>query len=163
MFSLIVAIAEENVIGKDNKLIWHLSEDLKRFKSITSGHTMLMGRKTFESLPGVLPNRKHVIITRDNNYSVNSDQVSIITDLDSFIKEHENCDEEIFVIGGAEIYKQLLPHCSKLYLTRVHKSFEGDTFFPEIDFSQFVKEYESDRITDEKSGIEFSFINLIRK
>ncbi len=122
MLSLIVAIAENNVIGKDNKLIWHLSEDLKRFKSITSGNTMLMGRKTFESLPGILPNRKHIIITRDDKYTVDSDQVSVITDLHSFIKTHENSDEEVFIIGGAEIYKQLLPHCKKLYLTKIYKS-----------------------------------------
>ena len=163
MLSLIVAIAENNVIGKDNKLIWHISEDLKRFKSITSGNTMLMGRKTFESLPGVLPGRKHIIITRDNKYTVDSEQVSVINDLDSFIKNHENSDEEIFVIGGAEIYKQLLPHCKKLYLTKVHQSFEGDTYFPEIDYSKYDTEYSSDKITDEKSGITYSFINLIRK
>ena len=163
MLSLIVAIAENNVIGKDNKLIWHISEDLKRFKSITSGNTMLMGRKTFESLPGVLPGRKHIIITRDNKYTVDSEQVSVINDLDSFIKNHENSDEEIFVIGGAEIYKQLLPHCKKLYLTKVHQSFEGDTYFPEIDYCKYDTEYSSDKITDEKSGITYSFINLIRK
>ena len=163
MLSLIVAIAQNNVIGKDNKLIWHISEDLKRFKSITSGNTMLMGRKTFESLPGVLPGRKHIIITRDNKYTVDSEQVSVINDLDSFIKNHENSDEEIFVIGGAEIYKQLLPHCKKLYLTNVHQSFEGDTYFPEIDYSKYDTEYSSDKITDEKSGITYSFINLIRK
>ena len=163
MLSLIVAIAQNNVIGKDNKLIWHISEDLKRFKSITSGNTMLMGRKTFESLPGVLPGRKHIIITRDNKYTVDSEQVSVINDLDSFIKNHENSDEEIFVIGGAEIYKQLLPHCKKLYLTKVHQSFEGDTYFPEIDYSKYDTEYSSDKITDEKSGIIYSFINLIRK
>ena len=163
MLSLIVAIAQNNVIGKDNKLIWHISEDLKRFKSITSGNTMLMGRKTFESLPGVLPGRKHIIITRDNKYTVDSEQVSVINDLDSFIKNHENSDEEIFVIGGAEIYKQLLPHCKKLYLTKVHQSFDGDTYFPEIDYSKYDTEYSSDKITDEKSGITYSFINLIRK
>ena len=163
MLSLIVAIAENNVIGKDNKLIWHISEDLKRFKSITSGNTMLMGRKTFESLPGVLPGRKHIIITRDDKYTVDSEQVSVINDLDSFIKNYENSDEEIFVIGGAEIYKQLLPHCKKLYLTKVHQSFEGDTYFPEIDYSKYDTEYSSDKITDEKSGITYSFINLIRK
>ena len=163
MLSLIVAIAENNVIGKDNKLIWHISEDLKRFKSITSGSKMLMGRKTFESLPGVLPNRKHIIITRDDKYTVDSDQVSIINDLDSFIKTHENSDEEIFIIGGAEIYKQLLPHCKKLYLTKVLQSFEGDTYFPEIDYSKYEVEYSSDKITDEKSGLTYSFVNLIRK
>ena len=163
MLSLIVAIAENNVIGKDNKLIWHISEDLKRFKSITSGNAMLMGRKTFESLPGVLPGRKHIIITRDHKYTIDSEQVSVINDLDSFIRKHENSDDEIFVIGGAEIYKQLLPHCKKLYLTKVHQSFEGDTYFPEIDYSKYDTEYSSDKITDEKSGITYSFINLIRK
>ncbi|WP_294405980.1 dihydrofolate reductase [uncultured Clostridium sp.] len=163
MLSLIVAIAENNVIGKDNKLIWHISEDLKRFKSITSGNAMLMGRKTFESLPGVLSGRKHIIITRDHKYTIDSEQVSVINDLDSFIRKHENSDDEIFVIGGAEIYKQLLPHCKKLYLTKVHQSFEGDTYFPEIDYSKYDTEYSSDKITDEKSGITYSFINLIRK
>lgn len=163
MLSLIVAIAENNVIGKDNKLIWHISEDLKRFKSITSGNAMLMGRKTFESLPGVLPGRKHIIITRDHKYTIDSEQVSVINDLDSFIRTYENSDDEIFVIGGAEIYKQLLPHCKKLYLTKVHQSFEGDTYFPEIDYSKYDTEYSSDKITDEKSGITYSFINLIRK
>lgn len=163
MLSLIVAIAENNVIGNDNKLIWHISEDLKRFKSITSGNIMLMGRKTFESLPGVLPNRKHIIITRDNKYSVDSDQVSIINDLNSFIVEHENSDEEIFVIGGAEIYKQLMPYCQKLYLTKVHKSFDGDTYFPEIDYSNYQVEYSSDELTDEKTGLKYSFINLVKK
>ena len=163
MLSLIVAIAKNNVIGKDNKLIWHISEDLKRFKSITSGNTMLMGRKTFESLPGILPNRKHVIITRDDKYAVDSDQVDIISDLDSFIKNHENSEEEIFVIGGAEIYKQLLPHCKKLYLTKVYESFEGDTHFPEIDFSKYDIEYSSDKMIDEKNGLTYSFINLVRK
>ena len=163
MLSLIVAIAQNNVIGKDNKLIWHISEDLKRFKSITSGNTMLMGRKTFESLPGILPNRKHVIITRDDKYAVDSDQVDIISDLDSFIKNHENSEEEIFVICGAEIYKQLLPHCKKLYLTKVHESFEGDTHFPEIDFSKYDIEYSSDKMIDEKNGLTYSFINLVRK
>ena len=144
MLSLIVAIAENNVIGKDNKLIWHISEDLKRFKSITSGNTMLMGRKTFESLPGVLPGRKHIIITRDDKYTVDSEQVSVINDLDSFIRTHENSDDEIFVIGGAEIYKQLLPHCQKLYLTKVHESFDGDTYFPEIDYSEYNTELYSE-------------------
>lgn len=163
MLSLIVAIAENNVIGKDNKLIWHISEDLKRFKSITSGNTMLMGRKTFESLPGILPNRKHIIVTHDDKYTVDSDKVSIINDLNSFIKIHEKSDEEIFVIGGAEIYKQVLPHCNKLYLTKVHKSFEGDTYFPEIDYSKYEIEYSSDKIIDEKSGLTYSFINLIKK
>ena len=108
MISIIVAIANDNVIGKDNKLIWHISEDLKRFKRITNNHKMIMGRKTFQSLPGVLPNREHIIITRDSNFNVDSNQVSICHDLDSLIKKYENSEEEVFIIGGAEIYTQFL-------------------------------------------------------
>lgn len=163
MFSLIVAIADNNVIGKDNKLIWHLSNDLKRFKSITSGKTMLMGRKTFESLPGVLPNRKHIILTRDKNFTVDSDQVTVIHDLDSFINEHKDSDDEIFVIGGAEIYKQLLPHCKKIHLTRIYESFDGDTYFPEINFDDYTVTNAPEKITDEKNGLVYSFIDLMKK
>lgn len=163
MLSLIVAIAQNNVIGKDNKLIWHISDDLKRFKSITSCNTILMGRKTFESLPGILPNRKHVVITRDSKYTIDSDQVDIISDLDLFVKNHENSNEEVFVIGGAEIYRQLLPYCKKLYLTRVYKYFDGDAYFPEIDLSKYEIEYSSNKMIDKKSGIEYSFIDLVRK
>ncbi|MDO5517261.1 MAG: dihydrofolate reductase [Clostridium sp.] len=163
MLSLIVAIADENVIGKDNKLIWHISEDLKRFKAITSGHKMLMGRKTFESLPGVLPNREHIIITRNKDFSVDSERVSVIHDLDSFINEYKSSDEEVFVIGGAEIYKELLPYCNKLYLTRIHNSFEGDTFFPEVNLDDYTISFESEKITDEKSNLTYQFIDLLKK
>lgn len=163
MLSIIVAIAENNVIGKDNNLIWHIPNDLKRFKEITSGHKMIMGRKTFESLPGVLPNRDHIIITRNKEFKVDSDRVSVIHDLNSFIKENENSNEEIFVIGGAEIYKELLPHCNKLYLTKVHKAFEGDTFFPKLNFNNYNVKETSDTYTDEKSGLEYTFTNLIKK
>ena len=90
MLSLIVAIANDNVIGKNNKLIWHISDDLKRFKQITSGKKMIMGRKTFESLPGVLPNREHIILTRDKNYTVDSNQVTIEHDFDSILKKYLN-------------------------------------------------------------------------
>ncbi|MDO5517899.1 MAG: dihydrofolate reductase [Clostridium sp.] len=163
MLSIIVAVAENNVIGKDNKLIWHISEDLKRFKEITSGHTMFMGRKTFESLPGVLPNRKHIILTRDKNFKVDSDQVSIVYDLNSLINEFKDSDEEVFVIGGAEIYKELLPYAQKLYLTKIHKSFEGDVFLPEINFEDYETVYTSSENTDPKNGLTYTFINLIRK
>lgn len=100
MLSIIVAIAKNNVIGKDNKLIWHISEDLKRFKSITSGKSMIMGRKTFESLPGILPNREHIILTRDKNFKVDSDKVKVVNDLDTLIEKYSNCEDEVFVIGG---------------------------------------------------------------
>ena len=163
MLSLIVAIANDNVIGKNNKLIWHISDDLKRFKQITSGKKMIMGRKTFESLPGVLPNREHIILTRDKNYSVDSDQVTIEHDFNSILKKYSNSEDEVFIIGGAEIYKQFLPHCNKLYLTKIAHSFDGDTYFPEINYSDFNIEYESENINDEKNGFTYKFINLIRK
>ncbi|NFH70294.1 dihydrofolate reductase [Clostridium botulinum] len=162
MLSIIVAIAKNNVIGNDNKLIWHISEDLKRFKEITSGKTIVMGRKTFESLPGVLPNRKHIILTRDKNFKVNSECVEIIYDFDELVSKYKNSDTEIFIIGGGEIYKQLLPHTNKLYLTKINKDFDGDTYFPQINYDDFKVDYKSDIIIDEKSKLEYNFINLSR-
>lgn len=162
MLSLIVAVAQNNVIGKDNKLIWHISEDLKRFKEITSGKTIIMGRKTFESLPGVLPNRKHIIVTRDKNYKVNSDNVTIVHNLNSLIDQYKNCDDEVFIIGGAEIYKQALPYADKLYLTKINNFFDGDTFFPEINYDYFKVEYTSEDFIDGKSGITYKFVNLVK-
>lgn len=162
MISIIVAIAKDNVIGKDNKLLWHLSEDLKRFKKITTNKKMIMGRKTFQSLPGVLPNREHIIITRDSNFKVDSDQVTIIHSLSSLIERYEKSEEEIFVIGGAEIYNQFLPHAQKLYLTKIEEAFEGDTYFPKINFDEFKTEYTSERFIDEKNGLHYTFVNLER-
>ncbi|WP_315079669.1 dihydrofolate reductase [uncultured Clostridium sp.] len=162
MLSIIVAIAKNNVIGSDNKLIWHISEDLKRFKEITSGKTIIMGRKTFDSLPGVLPNRKHVILTRDKNFKVNSECVEIIYDFDELLNKYSDSDDEVFIIGGGEIYKQLLSHCNKLYLTKINKDFDGDTYFPQINYDDFKVDYKSDVITDEKSGLEYNFINLTK-
>lgn len=162
MISIIVAIAKDNVIGKDNKLLWHISEDLKRFKRITTNKKMIMGRKTFESLPGVLPNREHIIITRDKTFNVDSENVTISYDLDSLIKKYSKAEDEIFVIGGAEIYKQFLPHADKLYLTKIDEAFEGDTYFPEIDYNNFNTEYTSEQFTDEKNGLHYTFINLVK-
>lgn len=163
MLSIIVAIAKNNVIGKDNKLIWHISEDLKRFKSITSGKSMIMGRKTFESLPGILPNREHIILTRDKTLKVDSDKVKVVNDLDTLIEKYSNCEDEVFIIGGAEVYKQLLPYAHKLYLTKIDNDFEGDTYFPQINYDEFRTEFTSEKFTDEKNGLNYTFINLIRK
>ena len=109
MFSIIVAVANNNVIGGDNKLLWHISDDLKRFKKITTGHTIVMGRKTFESFPKPLPNRHHVILTRDKNYKVDSEQVTVVNDIETVMKTYENSGSEIFIIGGGEIYNLFLP------------------------------------------------------
>ncbi|AQS07820.1 dihydrofolate reductase [Clostridium beijerinckii] len=162
MISIIVAIAKDNVIGKDNKLLWHISEDLKRFKKITTGKKMIMGRKTFESLPGILPNREHIVLTRDNNFNVDSDKVTIEHDFNSVLQRYLKCEDEVFVIGGAEIYKQFLPYAKKLYLTKVDEEFEGDTYFPGINYSNYNIEYTSEKFIDEKNGLHYTFVNLIQ-
>ena len=160
MISLIVAIAQNNVIGGDNKLLWHISDDLKRFKKITSGNTIVMGRKTFESLPEVLPNRKHIILTRDKNYTVDNPSVEVIHNINDIINNFKNSPVEVFIIGGGEIYNQFINYADKIYLTKVFKNFEGDTTFPEIDYNNWNITFDSEIFTDEKSNINYQFINL---
>ena len=160
MISIIVAVANNNVIGGDNKLLWHISDDLKRFKKITSGNTIAMGRKTFESLPGVLPNRKHIIITRDESYSVDNSSVEVIHNIQDIINSFKNSAVELFIIGGGEIYNQFIDSVDKIYLTKVLKDFEGDTTFPEIDYSKWKLTFESEVFTDEKSDIQYQFVDL---
>lgn len=163
MLSIIVAVAENNVIGGDNKLLWHIPEDLKRFKAITSGNTIIMGRKTFESLPGVLPNRKHLVITRDENYSVDNTNVEVIHSFSQVINMYKNSPEHAFIIGGGEIYKQVIHSVDKIFLTKVYNSFHGDTTFPQIDFNEFNIEFESEVYTSEKNNLKYQFIDLTRK
>ena len=136
MLSIIVAKAKNNVIGKENKLIWHLPEDLKRFKNLTTGHDIIMGRKTFESLGRVLPNRHHIVLSNDSKFNVQDENVDIISDI-SLLDKYINDEEEHFVIGGASIYKLLMPHCKKMYITEIHKDFDGDTFFPNVDLESW--------------------------
>ncbi|MGG7144224.1 dihydrofolate reductase [Clostridium nigeriense] len=163
MLSIIVAKASNDVIGGDNKLLWHISEDLKRFKSITSGHTIIMGRKTFESLPKVLPNRHHIVITRDKNFKVDSEDVTIINDISDVISKFKDTYEEAFIIGGGEIYKTLMPYTKKLYLTRIYKDFHGDTIFPEINLDDWIIDNQSEILINESNNLKFDFINLIKK
>ena len=133
--SIIVAIAENRAIGKDNKLLWHISGDLKRFKQLTTGHTLIMGRNTFLSLPnGALPRRRHIVISDIEGESF--DACEMASSIDRAISMAGSSDE-CFVIGGGMVYAQFLPMAGKLYLTRVHHSFEADTFFPEIDFTRW--------------------------
>lgn len=163
MFSIIVAVANNNIIGGDNKLLWHISDDLKRFKSITTGHTIVMGRKTFESFPKPLPNRHHVVLTRDKNYKVDSEQVTVVNDIETVMKTYENSGSEIFIIGGGEIYNLFLPYCDKLYLTKVKGDFEGDTYFPEINYNKWAVTESSEEYIDPKNNLSYQFINLCRK
>ena len=159
MISIIVAKTIKNYIGKDNKLLFHISEDLKRFKEITNGHKIIMGRKTFESLPKVLDNREHIIITRDKNYKVNSNRIEIINNIEEIVEKYQNSNEEVFVIGGGEIYKQLLPYTNKLYLTIIESDIEGDTKFPLLNINDWNAVYRK-RVLGEPS---YSFTDLVRK
>lgn len=159
--TIIGAAAENDAIGKDNKLIWHLSDDLKRFKSLTNGHHIIMGRKTFESFPKPLPNRTHIVITRQSDYKV-PEGVIVVNSLEAAINAVKN-DSQPFIIGGAEIYKQALALADKIELTRVHEDFEGDAFFPEIDTSVWKESANTFHTKDEKHVHEFSFLTYERK
>ena len=131
MLSIIVAKSINNAIGKDNKLLWKIPDDMKRFKELTTGHTIIMGRKTFESIGRVLPNRLNVILTRDPNYKVDDPNVKIVGGI-SDLEEYINDENENFVIGGAQIYSILMSKCKKIYVTQIDKDFVGDSYFPVI-------------------------------
>tara|TARA_R110002049_G_scaffold309311_1_gene521154 strand:- start:10160 stop:11047 length:888 start_codon:yes stop_codon:yes gene_type:complete len=159
--TIIVAVGENDAIGKDNKLIWHLSDDLKHFKSLTNGHHIIMGRKTFESFPKPLPNRTHVVITRQANYQV-PEGIIIVNSLEDAIDASKS-DTQPFIIGGGEIYKQAMAIANKIELTRVHEDFEADTFFPKIDYSQWKEVNTILHKKDENHKYDFSFITYTRK
>ena len=153
--SIIVAFAHNNVIGKDNQLIWHLPADLKYFKNLTTNHHIVMGRKTFDSIGKPLPNRVSVVITRDKNY-IGQEGVIVkhsVQEAIDFCKEQD----EIFIIGGAEIYKQSIEHATKLYVTYIDEKFEGDAFFPSIDASQWKRVSSEKHEPDEKNKHHYSF------
>lgn len=161
MLSIIVAKAKNNVIGKDNKLIWNIPDDLKRFKNLTTGHTIIMGRKTFESLGRVLPNRFHIVLSNDKNYKVNNSNVKVINDINELDKYAQD-DEEHFIIGGAMIYKLLMPKCKKLYITQIEKEFDGDTFFPKIDEKEW-KAIKTQLGPKDDNDFEYKYIDYIRE
>lgn len=159
MLSIIVAIGENGAIGKNNDLLWRLPGDLKRFKALTTGHTIIMGRKTFESLPkGALPNRTNVVLTR-NKTTLFSD-CTMVYSIKDIIDNYLNDENEHFVIGGGELYKALLPYANRVYLTRVHQNFEADTFFPAIDMKDWIIEEENSFPADEKNEYAYTYINL---
>lgn len=162
MLSIIVATAKNNVIGKDNQLIWHLPEDLKRFKRLTTGKTIIMGRKTFESLGRVLPNRKHVILTKSPDYKVEHEEVEVVNEV-SDLAPYINSEEENFVIGGGTIYQLLMSHASRLYITKIEKEFEGDTYFPIIDEKEWEIIEVEEGIQNEQNPYQYSYITYKRK
>lgn len=159
--TLIAAAAENNALGKDNQMIWHLPDDFKRFKQLTSGHYVIMGRKTFDSLPGILPNRTHVIITRQNDYT--AENCIVVNSVEEALKACPQ-DEEVFIIGGGEIYKQSMALADKIELTRVHGiSPEADAFFPEINLSIWTLKEAVYHPKDEKHKFDFTYETFIRK
>ena len=150
--TLIAAIDENSVLGKDNQLIWHLPEDLKRFKRLTTGHAIIMGRKTFESLPKALPNRHNIVVTRNQNYS--KEGVTVCHSLEAAIECAKN-DDQPFVIGGGQVYEQAIELADVIELTKIHAQFGGDVFFPEIDLKKWSVEKEEHM---SHPDFEYSFI-----
>lgn len=161
MLSIIVAISKNNVIGKDNKLLWHLPDDLKRFKKLTIGHNIIMGRKTFESIGRVLPNRHHIILSKNAQINIDDENVEILNDI-SKLEKYINSDEENFVIGGAAIYKLLMPYCKKMYVTEIDKDFDGDVYFPEISLEEWKEIEREDGPKDKENDFKYEYVTYER-
>lgn len=156
--SIIVAMSSNRVIGVNNSLPWHLSEDLKHFKTLTTGHTIIMGRKTYESIGKPLPNRRNIVISRNLNAFYGG--IEVVHSLEDAFSTSSN-DDEVFIIGGSNIYEQSLHLAEHLYITEIKKAFEGDAFFPEIDKSLWTESTRETHISSD--GLEFSFIRLQKK
>lgn len=156
MLSLIAAIGKNNELGKNGVMPWNIKEDLEYFKSVTMNSTIIMGRKTFESLPGILPNRRHIVITKDKNYK--NKNIEIINSLDK-IKDYK----KPFIIGGGEIYEATIDKADKLYITRIDKSFDADTFFPNIDHKKFKIISTSEKMYSPIEEVNFTFEIYERK
>jgi dihydrofolate reductase len=158
---IMAAVSRNNVIGKDNDLVWHLPADLKFFKQTTLGHTLIMGRKTFESLANPLPKRETWVITKNKNYSYEG--VTIFHSLQEALSEAEKKGlESIFILGGGEIYRQAMPLADNMIITEVHAEFEGDTRFPEIDKKIWREVKREDHQADEKNFCDYSFVEYER-
>jgi len=160
MLTMIAAAAENNALGKNNDLVWHLPDDFKRFKRLTSGHHIIMGRKTFESFPKLLPNRTHVIITRQKDYKPKD--TIVVSSLEKAIKVSK-LDEQPFIIGGGEIYEMGMKEATKIELTRVHGEFDADTFFPEVNKDNWKLVKEQFHEKDEKHDYAFTYLTYERK
>ena len=156
--SIIVAIGENHAIGKRNQLLWHMPNDLKHFKDITSGRTIIMGRKTFDSVGKPLPRRRNIVVTRQDITIPGCEVVKSIEDGLALCKD----EDEVFIGGGAEIYKLAMHLTDRSYLTIIHKSFDADTFFPEIDKTEWREVKREDFEPDEKNPLPYSFITLER-
>lgn len=161
MIAAVVAVAENNVIGKDNQLVWHLPADLRHFKQLTMGHPIIMGRKTYASIGKPLPGRTSIIITRQADYK--AEGCIVVNSVKAAVAKAKELDEQACIIGGAEIYRQSMPYLDTIYITKIHHTFEGDTFFPKLEEADWQKVSEEHHEPDEKNKYSFSFIELRRK
>lgn len=160
MITLIAAAGENNELGKDNDLVWHLPDDFKHFKTTTTGHFIIMGRKTFESFPKLLPNRTHIVITRNKGYK--ADGAHVVQSMKEALELAKE-DSQPFIIGGGEIYHLGLPYAQRIELTRVHGSFEADTYFPEIREDEWTLLDEKFHSKDERHNYAFTIQTYVRK
>lgn len=156
--SIIAAVAENGVIGRDGKLPWHLSADLRRFKELTMGHTVIMGRRTWESIGRPLPSRRMLVVSRQPGYQVDFDGIEVVASLDEALKQAElNGEVETFIIGGAELYQDALWRADRLYLTRVGANVPGDTYFPPVNWSEWRLLESHEHAADDKNDHDFTF------
>lgn len=155
MITIIAAIGKNNALGKDNQLLWRLPKDLKHFKSLTENHPIVMGRKTYESIGKPLPNRTNIVVSRKENWF--SEDILIVSKLKEAVKFAKKIDEEVFIIGGGEIYKQTMELADRLEITYVDEDFEADTFFPKIDLKIWQKTNEEFYEKDEANNHNFYF------
>lgn len=154
--SIIVAAARDNAIGKDNQLLWHMPADLKYFRKTTSGHTIIMGRKTFESVGKALPKRRNIVISRQENYE--AEGIEVVSSLTDALALCEKDEGEVFIVGGAQVYEQSITKTDKIYLTRIHQEFDGaDTYFPEIKDEEWQLENVEHHESDEDNPYDYSF------
>ena len=161
MLSIIVAKAKNNIIGKDNGMLWKIPDDLKRFREKTTGHTIIMGRKTFESLGGILPDRMHIILSRNPDFNIDSDYVKVVHSLLE-LQPYMDDEEEHFVIGGAIIYNLLMPYCKKMYVTQLDKDFEGDALFPRINENDWKEVSREQGPDDGSNDFGYEYITYVR-
>lgn len=156
--TIVVAIAENYAIGKNNRLLWHMPADLRHFKQITTGHTVIMGRKTYDSVGKPLPNRRNIIVTRQD---ITIEGCQVVKSIDDALVLCQS-EQEVFIVGGAEIYKMAMSKTDRIYLTIIHHSFDADTVFPEIDYTEWREAAREDHQPDEKNKFPYSFITLER-
>lgn len=160
--AIIVAVAQNGAIGKDNDLLWHLSGDLKRFKELTTGHPVVMGRKTWESLPKrPLPKRQNIVMTQNPDFA--AEGATVVHSVNGLFEALKGCEEEVFVMGGAAIYTALLPFTQRLYITRVYRDYEADVYFPKVDMSEFTLVRLGEPLHDEESGLDYAYEEYDRK